>query len=265
MWPRKSRAYVEQLAYRRDWLLYPFWRWRNMLFVGAWRRTLRRSFKRVRPFFPSTETLNRYQLSELLFRLSVASLCLPERKQQTGATLVVVPGGLRVTNWEIEDKELRKEQMGEHAVRTKKALVVGLKSCVCALPLTHVIETMRPLPVEPISGVPSFVLGISIIRGIPTPVIDLEGVVCSPSERAERFVTLRVGDKQVALSVNAVIGIRDLAEAVMMEALPPLLQRASEDAIETIGTLDQQVLLVLREGWELPDEIWQALTTQEAV
>lgn len=155
--------------------------------------------------------------------------------------------------------------MSEHAVRTKKALVVGLKSCVCAVPLTNVIETMRPLPVEPISGVPSFVRGISIIRGIPTPVIDLGAVVGTPSEGAERFVTLRVGEKQVALSVDTVLGIRDLGGVVMMRELPPLLQRASKEVIETIGTLDEQVLMILRDGWELPDEVWQALTAQEAV
>jgi purine-binding chemotaxis protein CheW len=161
--------------------------------------------------------------------------------------------------------ELRKEPMSGHAVRTKKALIVGLKGCVCAVPLTHVIETMRPLPVEPISGVPSFVRGISIIRGIPTPVIDLGAVVGTPSEGAERFVTLRVGERQVALSLDVVLGVRDLDGGVMIVELPPLLQRTSEDILETIGTLDQQVLLVLRECWELPDEVWQALTAQEAV
>ena len=155
--------------------------------------------------------------------------------------------------------------MDEHTVRTKKALVVGLDTCVCAVPLTHVIETMRPLPVEPISGVPSFVRGISIIRGIATPVIDLGALVGTPGEQVERFVTLRVGDKQVALCVNAVLGIRDLSAVLAMQELPPLLQRASEDVIETIGTLDERVLMVLREGWELPDEVWQALTAQEAV
>jgi len=153
----------------------------------------------------------------------------------------------------------------QRAARIRNALIVGLQTCVCAVPLTHVIETMRPLPVEPISGVPSFVRGISIIRGIPTPVIDLGAVLGSPSEHTERFVTLRVGDKQVALSVNAVLGIRDLGGLLTMAALPPLLQRASQDVIETIGTLDQQVLLILREGWELPDEVWQALTAQEAL
>lgn len=155
--------------------------------------------------------------------------------------------------------------MVERAAVKRKAIIVGLKSCVCAVPLTHVIETMRPLPVEPISGVPSFVQGISIIRGIPTPVVDLGAILGTPGERAERFVTLRVGDKQVALSVNAVLGVRDLDTIMTMRELPPLLQRASKDVVETIGTLDEQVLMVLRAGWELPDEVWQTMTAQEAV
>lgn len=155
--------------------------------------------------------------------------------------------------------------MVERATVIRKAIIVGLKSCVCAVPLTHVIETMRPLPVEPISGVPPFVQGISIIRGIPTPVVDLGAILGTPSERAERFVTLRVGDKQVALSVNAVLGVRDLDTIMTMRELPPLLRRASKDVVETIGTLDEQVLMVLRAGWELPDEVWQAMTAQEAV
>jgi purine-binding chemotaxis protein CheW len=155
--------------------------------------------------------------------------------------------------------------MIERAAGPRKALIVALKSCVCAVPLTHVIETMRPLRVEPISGVPSFVQGISIIRGIPTPVVDLGSLLGTPSEQAERFVTLRVGDKQVALSVHAVLGVRDLGTIMTIRELPPLLQRASKEVVETIGTLDEQVLMVLRAGWELPNEVWQALTAQEAV
>src|SRR6266849_5084477 len=148
--------------------------------------------------------------------------------------------------------------MTDRAAGIRKALIVGLKSCVCAVPLEHVIETMRPLPVEPVSGVPSFVRGISIIRGIPTPIVDLGAVLGAPSEVAERFVTLRVGDRQVALSVNAVLGVRDLDTVMTLRELPPLLQKASEDVVETMGTLDKHVLMVLRAGWELPNDVWQA-------
>jgi purine-binding chemotaxis protein CheW len=159
----------------------------------------------------------------------------------------------------------RKKVLIEHAAGTRKALIVGVKSCVYAVPLKHVIETMRPLPVERISGVPSFVRGLSIIRGIPTPVVDLGAILDTPGESGERFVTLRVGDKQIALSVNEVLGVRDLDAILTVREMPPLLQRASQEVVETIGTLDQQVLMVLRAGWELPKEVWHALTTQEAV
>jgi purine-binding chemotaxis protein CheW len=157
-----------------------------------------------------------------------------------------------------------KQKMADGFPKQSRTLIVRVKGRLCAVPLTHVIETMRPLPVEPISGVPSFVLGISIIRGIPTPVVDLGAVLGTPNELAERFITLRLGDRQVALSVDAVVGVRELDRATIQE-LPPLLERASKDVVETIGTLDEQVLMVLRAGWEVPDEVWQALTVQETV
>jgi len=155
--------------------------------------------------------------------------------------------------------------MAERIAVKRKALIVEIESRVCALPLAHVIETMRPLPIESLADVPSFVSGVAIIRGIPTPVVDLAAVLGTPNEAAERFVTMRVGDKQVALSVNAVLGVRDLDTMMTSQKLPPLLQRASKDLVETIGTLDEQLLMVLRAGWELPDEVWQVLTGQEAL
>lgn len=150
--------------------------------------------------------------------------------------------------------------MSEGAGGARKALIVGLKSGIYAVPLAHVIEIMRPLPIESLVGVPAFVSGVAIIRGIPTPVVDLGAILGTPNEAAERFVTLRVGDNPVALSVNAVLGVRDLDT---IQELPLLLQGASKDVIKTIGMLDERVLMVLRSGWELPDEVWQSLTAQE--
>ncbi len=154
--------------------------------------------------------------------------------------------------------------MVERVAGIRKALIVGLQSRICAVPLTDVIETMRPLPIEPLSGAPSFVRGVAIIRGIPTPVIDLGALLGNPDGVAERFITLSVGHRQVALSVAEVLGVRELDMATTQE-LPPLLRGASNDILETIGTLDEQVLMVLQAGWELPHEVWQALTAQEVV
>src|ERR1700730_17981474 len=119
--------------------------------------------------------------------------------------------------------------------RKKRTPSIGVQGRLCALPLTHVMEIMRPLPVEPIPAVPSFVQGISIIRGIPTPVVDLGVLLGMPSGVADRFVTLRLGDRQVALSVDSVLGVLELDTSKIRE-LPLLLQGASKDVIEAMGT-----------------------------
>jgi purine-binding chemotaxis protein CheW len=152
--------------------------------------------------------------------------------------------------------------MADAFSKQRRSLVVGVKGRLCAVPLTNVIEIMRPLSVEPISDVPLFVQGVSIIRGIPTPVVDLGALLGAPNGPAERFVTLRAGARQVALSVDSVLGVREL-DASKIGELPPLLQGASKDAIEAMATLDKQLLVVLSAGWELPDEVWQTLVAQE--
>jgi purine-binding chemotaxis protein CheW len=152
--------------------------------------------------------------------------------------------------------------MMRHYANATRSLVVRVQSRVCAVPLIHVLETMRPLPVESIAGLPSFVRGVSIIRGVLTPVVDLGAILGTPGEGAERFVTLRLGERQVALSVDEVLGVREL-DASKIQELPPLLQGVSQDVIETLGTLDEGFLTVLRASWELADEVWQALDARE--
>lgn len=148
----------------------------------------------------------------------------------------------------------------------RKALILGVQTRMCAVPLTRVIETMRPLPTEGIAGTPSFVLGVAIVRGIPTPVVDLEAILGAPPEhRGERFVTVRAGSRQVALLVGTVLGIRDLDALGSTQELPPLLEGAPQDVIEKIGILDERLLVVLQEAWKLPDEVWHAVTAQKVV
>jgi purine-binding chemotaxis protein CheW len=121
---------------------------------------------------------------------------------------------------------------------------------------------MRALPIEPLAVAPSFIRGVSVVRGVPIPVVDLGLVLGLTSSDGGRFVTLRLGARQVALSVDAVVGVRDLDES-KTQNLPPLLQGAAQDAIEAIGTLDAELLIVMRTGWELPDDVWQTLAAQE--
>jgi purine-binding chemotaxis protein CheW len=129
---------------------------------------------------------------------------------------------------------------------------------VCALPLEHVEETMRPLPVEAIAGVPSYVLGVSIIRGVPVPVVDTAGLISAEPGLPSRFVTIRAGRRHVALAVDAVLEIRPLPAEWLAE-LPPLLGPDRADAIAALGSLDARLLVVLEATRIVPDSLWATI------
>ena len=135
---------------------------------------------------------------------------------------------------------------------------------VCALALSNVAETMRPLPIEPLAGAPETVRGLSIIHGSPVPVVDLGGLLDSqlPSP-STRFVMIRAGERMVALIVDAVLGIREIASAQLGD-MPPLLSDAHAERVEAIGALDAELFLVLNAAHLVPDEVWESLSGEEA-
>jgi purine-binding chemotaxis protein CheW len=127
-------------------------------------------------------------------------------------------------------------------------LIVQIGSKVAAIPVEHVVETMRPLPIEPLAELPAFVLGLSIIRGVALPVIDGARLFGGSGDGARtRFVVLRVGQRQAAVLIDHVIGVRQIAESTL-GALPSLTGTASGEMIDAIGRLDSALMLVLDAG-----------------
>lgn len=142
------------------------------------------------------------------------------------------------------------------------ALICRTGTRLLALPLTHVAETLRVLPIEPLVGSPAFVLGLSILRGAPVPVVDA-GILLGVKEAASptRLVTLRTGERQVALAVEEVLGIRALPPAHLLE-MPPLLEGSADGAVAAVGALDTKLLLVLRAARLLPEAAWQTIKAE---
>jgi len=148
--------------------------------------------------------------------------------------------------------------MSERADRSSH-LLVRAGPWVAAIPLAHVVETMRPLRVEAVAGMPAFARGLSVIRGTPTPVVDVGVLLGEPAGAiAGRFVALRVGDRRVAVTVDAVLGTWELSASELGE-MPGLLGHGASDLVEQIGVLDAVLLVVLRLSRVLPDSTWQAL------
>ncbi len=137
-------------------------------------------------------------------------------------------------------------------------LLCEVGGLLCALPLANVGEVMRPLPLETISGVPEFVMGITPIRGTVTPVISCAALLGIAASTPGRFVVVRADDHQVALAVDAVIGVRGLPPPSLVD-LQPLLRDAHPDAVSAIEVLDPSLMLVLIDARLLPESVWASL------
>jgi purine-binding chemotaxis protein CheW len=138
------------------------------------------------------------------------------------------------------------------------SLIVTTGSRSAAIALATVVEIMRDLPVETLGDQPPFVLGLSIIRGAPTPVVHLGRLLGEDRTQTRRFVRLRLGERSAAIAVASVRGVK-LLDATDLTRLPPLLGPDNAELVDAVGRLDSELLFVLRTGRIVPESVWTAL------
>jgi purine-binding chemotaxis protein CheW len=145
--------------------------------------------------------------------------------------------------------------MGEGSTRF---LVVVAASRASALPLAHVVEVMRPLPVEPLLGTPDYVLGVAVIRGAPMPVVNLASLLVGGTHHNDfrRFVTVKAAERRFALAVDDVVGVRVLDDTEFGD-LPPLLRHGDVDLIDAVGVVDAHLLVVLQSARIIDGPLWK--------
>lgn len=146
---------------------------------------------------------------------------------------------------------------GVYKRQSQQFLVVRIhERCGAAFAMEAVAEVTRPLPVEPVAGVPAFVRGLAVIRGVPTPVMELSGLLgLAAHAEIQRFLVVRAGQRKVALAVESVLGFETLQNAGLRQA-PPLFRDAPGDCMSAIGALDRELLLVLETARLLPKDLW---------
>ena len=138
-----------------------------------------------------------------------------------------------------------------------QVLIVCAADRVCALRLADVVETMRPLRVESLPDTPTYILGMSVVRGAPLPVLNL-GLLFGVrnGSQTHRWVTMRTDDRMLVLAVESVRGVHRL-DVGTMESLPTLLQ--ATEAVESVGTLDRQLVTLLKSGRLLTPDQWKEI------
>ncbi len=127
-----------------------------------------------------------------------------------------------------------------------------------AVPLEHVVESMRVLAIDEVSGVPRYVRGLCIIRGAPVPVVDPGLLLGDEQTQPRRLVTIAPGHRTIALAVEDVLGVRALTAATFA-ALPPLLKGAAADTVAAVGSLDSELLFLLQVARIVPKDLLDRL------
>lgn len=138
------------------------------------------------------------------------------------------------------------------------SLVFRAGSLLCALRLDDVIETMRPLPTRPLAGAPAFVRGICVMRGVPTPVVDVARLLGGEQSALARFVAVRTERGPVAFATGEVLGIRTVSGGDATTGHAALLSGtgASSPLVAGIATLGAEPLVLLQSMRVVPDEVW---------
>jgi purine-binding chemotaxis protein CheW len=137
------------------------------------------------------------------------------------------------------------------------SLVFRAGSLLCAIGLAEVVETMRPLETHPLAGTPAFVLGISVLHGVPTPVIDVARLLGGGPAELERYVAVRTERGTVALATGQVLGIREV-DAESPGGHPALLAGPNSRLVAGVATLGAEPLLLLQSMRAVPDDVWEA-------
>ena len=124
-----------------------------------------------------------------------------------------------------------------------QCLICRVEGRLCALPLHHVCEVMRPLPVDDVDGAPPFVSGLSVVRGEPVVVVDAARLIAAGPALAGRFVLLRLEQRSVVLAVTEVLGTRAIPLDQLAQ-VPPLLAE-SQGGRHSLAQLDGELLELL--------------------
>jgi purine-binding chemotaxis protein CheW len=150
---------------------------------------------------------------------------------------------------------------------TDQIVVFTLDELLYALPLHAVIKVIHAIEIRHLPKAPEIITGIINVKGQIIPVADIRkrfGMVSREIDPDDRLIIADTGKRHVAILVDTVTGIRDLAPrqlAVAKETLP------FAEHLRGVAKVDSELILIydLEQFLSLDEvkELEQALKTKD--
>ena len=142
-----------------------------------------------------------------------------------------------------------------------RCLLVAVGARSAAVPMTSVVEIMRPLPSTALPGAARGVVGVALVRGVATIVVELAVLLGERAGDADRWVSVR-SDQQLALAAR-VVGVIELDRAeieagrALARAAAPFVTSVvkRDDAAVPLLDLTQALSAIARDELDAPRAI----------
>lgn len=129
----------------------------------------------------------------------------------------------------------------------KQLVVFELADEQYGLDITTVESIIKMQPITKMPHAPSFLEGITNLRGVVVPVMDLRrrfGLESKPADRDTRIVVANMNDTQIGIVVDAVSQVLRIQDEAI-EPPPSLSTTIDSSFISGIAKLDDQLVILL--------------------
>lgn len=130
---------------------------------------------------------------------------------------------------------------------TDKHILFTLKDQTFAVHVQQIVSIERGLTLTQVPRTPGFMKGVTEMRGIMTPIIDLrERLELGEVEITDQTRTLvvQVDDMQIGMLVDQATEVKDIPASLMKDA-PKLVGEIKDTFLLGVATIDDELILLL--------------------
>ncbi|WP_052353712.1 chemotaxis protein CheW [Neobacillus jeddahensis] len=127
-----------------------------------------------------------------------------------------------------------------------KTLIFKVDNEEYGVHINQVVSIERMQEITPYPNRPAHVLGVTTIRDVVTPIVDLREALTGESVQvadASRMIIVQVYDKEIGLVVDAATDVLNIPEDTIQH--PNLLEAKDVSYLKGISKLDERLIILL--------------------